>query len=67
MNHVYELLSGSIPGGAALLFSAILFANLTLYFLKKSELLNTGYIKKTVIMNIVIVFLYSSIWGYTLP
>lgn len=67
MNHVYELLSGSIPGGAALLFSAILFANLTLYFLKKSELLNKGYVKKTVIMNIVIVFVYSSIWSYTLP
>jgi len=67
MSQLIELLSGSIPGGIVLLSLALLFGNLTVYFLHSSGMLIVSIRKKYIFVNLFFVFIYALIWSYTLP
>ncbi len=67
MTHLIELLSGSIPGGVILLALALLFANLTIYFLKSSGLLIKRIREKYILVNTFFILVYALIWHFTLP
>ena len=67
MTRIIELLSGSIPGGIILLSLALLFGNLTIYFLRSSGLLTSRVREKYILVNTFFIVVYALIWGFTKP
>ena len=65
MSHVISLLSGNIPGGIILALLALLFVNLTLHFLKRSGLIRQRLREKYVLLNALVLLLYSVVWFVT--
>ncbi len=68
MSEFIEFLSGGIPGGAVLLVAVLIFANLTLSFLRKSELISRERLfSRIASINIVIIILYTLLWAAKKP
>ncbi|RMH63160.1 MAG: tetratricopeptide repeat protein [Calditrichaeota bacterium] len=65
MSQIITLLSGNIPGGIVLVTLALLFTNLTLFFLSKSGLIYRRLREKYVIFNTVVIVLYGLLWFAT--
>jgi len=63
-----EFLSGGISGGAILLIAVLIFANLTLSFLRKSDLISRErHFSKIVSVNLIVFVLYGLLWAANKP
>ncbi len=69
MNNIYKFLSGNIPGGLFVLVFALVIVNLIAYLLfKKSGLFEKPvYKKRSILLNLIVVFLYFFFWFILQP
>ncbi|HHE55242.1 MAG TPA: tetratricopeptide repeat protein [Caldithrix abyssi] len=68
MDGVITFLSAGVPGGIFLFIFVLFSLNLTLYFLKKSELIShSGWKKNMLTFNLVVLLLYVALWFVTQP
>lgn len=68
MNGIITFLSAGVPGGIFLLIFILFSLNLTLHFLKKSELMSPSTWKKNMItFNLAVLLLYVAVWFVTQP
>ncbi|KAA3608462.1 MAG: hypothetical protein D8M58_19485 [Calditrichaeota bacterium] len=68
MAEFVKFLSGGIAGGTVLLLAALIFANLTFSFLRKSKLISREKVfSKTVTINLIVIVSYSLLWAAKKP